>query len=72
MLLGRASTSAINSTKVMDSGIIAESDFNELFPEGYEETTLLPKPKEYWAMNKGTCINNVYIYYCEVTGFGCN
>lgn len=56
MLLGRAATSGSSSSsshKEVDNALITENEFKELFPEGYNITTLFAKPKEYWAMNKG-------------------
>ncbi|PZC85522.1 hypothetical protein B5X24_HaOG216630 [Helicoverpa armigera] len=54
MLLSRPSTSGLNSSnkETESSSIITEAEFNELFPQGYTSTSLLAKPREYWAMNK--------------------
>ncbi|KAJ8727426.1 hypothetical protein PYW07_001545 [Mythimna separata] len=54
MLLSRASTSGSGSTnrEVESGNMITEKEFKELFPEGYCDTTLFAKPKEYWTMNR--------------------
>ncbi|XP_059056753.1 Fanconi anemia group M protein [Achroia grisella] len=47
MLLG-ASSSVSSST----SNMITKEEFNEQYPDGYCDTSLLAEHKEYWTMNK--------------------
>ncbi|XP_063533029.1 uncharacterized protein LOC134743501 [Cydia strobilella] len=51
MLTASTSTSTSANT-VEGAGFITESEFQEIFPDGYQETDCLPNPKEFWAMNR--------------------
>lgn len=53
MLQGRPSTSNANITNVADDRFITEAEFDELFPDGFEDIQRLPEPKEYWNIKKG-------------------
>ncbi|XP_047983988.1 Fanconi anemia group M protein [Leguminivora glycinivorella] len=53
MLTAGSSTSTSTST-VEGGGFITESEFQDIFPDGYQETDHLPQHKEYWAMDKET------------------
>lgn len=60
MLLSKTSRSSSGSSnKDVDRGLITENEFKEIFPEGYCCTTLFAKPKEYWAMNRGTKLGKI-------------
>ncbi|XP_060801684.1 Fanconi anemia group M protein [Amyelois transitella] len=53
MLLGRASSGSSTSSKEVDVGtLISEEEFNEMFPDGFDDRKRLPAPKEYWAMSR--------------------
>ncbi|KAJ2951902.1 hypothetical protein O0L34_g4153 [Tuta absoluta] len=56
MLLGskRASSSGSNSSNNLETNLITEEEFKQLYPDGMRETSYFEQPKEYWIMSKAT------------------
>lgn len=59
MLLSKtiSSTSNVSNKDEETMSIITLDELQEIYPDDYKETNILPSPKEYWNMSRGK-INN--------------